>query len=81
MYKKRRLFMRTETSERVLIRQKRGGPSRPRDPEGSIGRSLPDAKYRLEICSIDAGCTKIVFEREFAGAIEVIEMDETFEEG
>lgn len=78
MKNQRRIFLRTETFERILIRSKNTNSNFRADSEETINAPPKGEKYRLEIYRIEAGGEQKVFQCELSGSIEIVETDESF---
>lgn len=78
MKNRRRIFLRTETFERILIRSKNTKSNFRKDSEETINAPQKSEKYRVEIYRIEADGEQKVFECEMFGSIEIVETDESF---
>jgi hypothetical protein len=76
MKNQRRLFLRTETFERILIRTKSTGTSFRQDSKETSVAPQKSEKYRVEIYRIETDGEQRVFQCELFGSIEIIETDE-----
>ena len=68
----RKLYMRTETFEQILIRSKNAKLNFRADSDKTIDAQQTCEKYRIEIYQIEAGVERKVFECEFSGSIETV---------
>jgi hypothetical protein len=78
MKNRRRIFLRTETFERILIRSKNTKSNFRKDSEETINAPQQSEKYRVEIYRIETGGGRKVFECELSGSVEIVETDESF---
>ncbi len=67
MNKKRRIILRTETFERITLRQTSKTVNR---------QTFNFGIYKIEISNVDADGEQIIFEAEFPGLIEIKETNE-----
>ncbi|MGC2235066.1 MAG: hypothetical protein WA584_02820 [Pyrinomonadaceae bacterium] len=75
MKTERKLYLRTETFEQILIRSKSLKLNFRADSEDAIDSPQNGEKYRLEVYRIETGGKRKVFECELSGSIEIIETD------
>ena len=75
MKNRRKLSMRTETCEQIVIRSKSRTLNSGATTEDPITGSKGVGKYRMEIYRIEIDGTEKVFECELTDAIETVESD------
>ncbi|HEX8737058.1 MAG TPA: hypothetical protein VF721_17130 [Pyrinomonadaceae bacterium] len=78
MKNQRKLFLRTETFERILIRSKDTKSKFREASKETVDPPPKGEKYRLEIYRIEAGGEQKVFECVLSGSIEIVETNEDF---
>lgn len=79
MKNQRKLFVRTETFERIRIRSRNTKSSfRRTSAAESINAPRRSEKYRVEIYRIDTDGDWKVFQCELSGSIEIVGTDESF---
>lgn len=81
MKNRRKLFLRTETFEQILIRQKPAQTDVSKETKNvTTQSSFRGERHRLEIYRIEADGKKRlkVFECEIYGSIEIVETNEDF---
>lgn len=75
MKNQRKLFMRTETFEQVLISSKPARSNFREDSGETIDLSHGKEKYRVEIYEIGTKGKRMIFVCELFGSIEIVETD------